>query len=420
MGKKFSIEQAASSTTIKSKPSILAKIFKNLILSQFRKINHGCIILNEGNKKIIFGDQGSSLKAEVNIYSDEFYILAGSGGDLGIAEAYAAGYWDADDMVKLIQIVIKNQEVQKSLEGGLAKLISPINRYIHRSRRNTVSGSKENIVAHYDLSNEFFQTWLDKSMTYSCAIFEPEDLSLFDASREKLDRICRKLNIQPEDHVVEIGTGWGSFAVHAAREYGCRVTTTTISNKQHAYVSNLIEKEGLKDKITLLKNDYRELKGQYDKLVSIEMIEAVGYQFYDEYFKIISQLLKDDGDALIQAITIKDQRYLKAIHSVDFIQKYIFPGSCIPSITAIQNSLTNATDLVINDVRDIGHHYARTLADWRKKFLKNKREIRKLGFDDKFLRMWLFYFAYCEGGFEEKVISDIHLHITKPGYRNSI
>ena len=232
--------------------------------------------------------------------------------------------------------------------------------------------------------------------------------------------ICKKLNLKKTDHVLEIGTGCGGFAIYAAKNYGCKVTTTTISIEQYKLAKQRVKKAGLGSKIKVLLKDYRLLKGRYDKLVSIEMIEAVCYQFYDEYFKSISQLLKDDGDALIQAITIKDQRYFKAIKSVDFIQKYIFPGSCIPSITAIQNSLTNVTDLVINDIEDIGHHYARTLADWRKKFLKNKLEIRRLGFDEQFIRMWLFYFAYCEGGFEEKVISDIHLHITKPGFRNTI
>ena len=418
MGKKFSIEQAAFSTAIKNKSSILAKFFKNLILSQFRKINHGCIILNEGNQKIVFGDQSSTLNAEVNIYSDEFYILAGSGGDLGIAEAYAAGYWDADDMVKLIQIVIKNQEVQKSLEGGLAKLINPINRYIHRSRRNTVSGSKENIVAHYDLSNEFFQTWLDKSMTYSCAIFEPEDLSLFDASKEKLDRICRKLNIQADDHVVEIGTGWGSFAVHAAKEYGCRVTTTTISNEQHAYVSDLIEKEDLKDKITLLKNDYRELKGQYDKLVSIEMIEAVGYNFIQQFFQTCSGLLKPNGLMAIQGITYHEQGFDNHLNSVDFIKKYIFPGSNLVSVNHVLSVIKNFTDLSLVHLEDITKYYAETLKLWREKYKNEMSKIKKMGYSDEFLRMWDYYFIYCEAGFRERFIGDVQLVMAKPKNKN--
>jgi cyclopropane-fatty-acyl-phospholipid synthase len=418
MVKQFSIQKAATRTAINSKPSILAKIFKKLIITQFKKINYGCIILNENNSKVIFGDEGSKLKTEVNIYSDEFYILAGSGGDLGIAEAFAAGYWDAVDMVTLIQIVIKNQEVQKSLEGGLAKLISPINRYIHRSRRNTVSGSKENIVAHYDLSNEFFQTWLDKSMTYSCAIFEPQNLSLFEASKEKLDRICRKLNIQAGDHVVEIGTGWGSFALHAVKEYGCRVTTTTISNEQHAYVSALIEKEGLKDKITLLKNDYRELKGQYDKLVSIEMIEAVGYNFIQQFFQTCSDLLKPNGLMAIQGITYHEQGFENHLNSVDFIKKYIFPGSNLISVNHVLSVIKNFTDLSLVHLEDITKHYAETLKLWREKYKDEMSKIKKMGYSDEFLRMWDYYFIYCEAGFRERFIGDVQLIMSKPKNKN--
>ena len=237
MGKRISLEKAASETAIKTKPGVLVRVFKKILHAQFSKIKHGCIILNEDGSRIIFGDETASLKTEVTIFSSEFYVLAGSGGEVGVAEAYAAGYWDAEDMVRLIQIVIKNQDLQKALDGGIAKLLSPINRLIHRSRKNTVSGSKDNIVAHYDLSNEFFQKWLDKSMTYSCAVFEPKDLSLYDASIEKLDRICRKLELKASDHVIEIGTGWGSFAVHAVKNYGCTITTTTISEEQFDYVT---------------------------------------------------------------------------------------------------------------------------------------------------------------------------------------
>ena len=257
-------------------------------------------------------------------------------------------------------------------------------------------------------------------MMYSSAIYKTKKTNLEDAAANKLNVICKKLKLKKSDHLIEIGSGWGGFAIFAAKNYGCKVTTTTISIEQYKFTKNRIREMGLAKQIRVLLKDYRSLRGQYDKLISIEMIEAVGHQFYDEYFSVISRLLKADGEALIQAITIKDQRYSHAIKSVDFIQKYIFPGSCIPSLTAIQNSLTNSTDLVINDVRDIGRHYAITLAHWRENFIKNKKNIRKLGFDEEFLRMWLFYFAYCEGGFEEKVISDVHLHITKPGYRNTI
>ena len=418
MGRQFSIEQAASNTVIKSKPSVLAKIFKKLLLYQFKQIKYGCIILNEGDSKIVFGDENSNLKVEAHVLSDEFYVLAGSGGDLGIAEAYSAGYWDADDMVKLIQIVIKNQEIQKSLEGGFAKFLNPINRYIHRSRRNTVSGSKDNIVAHYDLSNEFFQTWLDKSMTYSCAIFEPENLSLYDASKEKLDRICRKLNIQSDDHIVEIGTGWGSFALHAVKKYDCRVTTTTISNRQYEYVAKLIEKEGVKDKITLLKNDYRELNGQFDKLVSIEMIEAVGYNYIEQFFKTCSSLLKPNGLMAIQGITYHEQGFENHLKSVDFIKKYIFPGSNLISVNHVLSVIKGYTDLSLVHLEDITKYYAETLKLWRDKYKSEIKEIKRMGYSDEFLRMWDYYFIYCEAGFRERFIGDVQLVMAKPENKN--
>ena len=418
MGKQFSIEQAASETVIKRKTGVLAKIFRKLLLSQFQQIKYGCIILNENNSKIVFGDENSNLKVEAHVLSDEFYVLAGSGGDLGIAEAYSAGYWDADDMVKLIQIVIKNQEIQKSLEGGLARILSPINRYIHRSRRNTVSGSKENIVAHYDLSNEFFETWLDKSMTYSCAIFEPENLSLYDASKEKLDRICRKLNIQSDDHIVEIGTGWGSFALHAVKKYGCRVTTTTISNRQYKYVSQLVEKEGVKDKVTLLKKDYRELKGQFDKLVSIEMIEAVGYNYIEQFFQTCSGLLKPNGLMAIQGITYHEQGFENHLKSVDFIKKYIFPGSNLISVNHVLSVIKGFTDLSLVHLEDITKYYAETLKLWRDKYKSELIKIKEMGYSDEFLRMWDYYFIYCEAGFRERFIGDVQLVMAKPENKN--
>lgn len=418
MAKQFSIEKAASDTSINKKPGILVKIFRRLLLSQFKKIKVGCIILNEGMERIVFGDESSSLKVEAHVYSDEFYVLAGSGGDLGIAEAYSAGYWDADDMVKIIQIVIKNQEIQKNLEGVFAKILNPINRIIHRSRRNTVSGSKENIVAHYDLSNEFFQTWLDKSMTYSCAVFEPSNLSLYDASIEKLDRICRKLDIKADDHIIEVGTGWGSFALHAAKKYGCKITTTTISNRQHEYVSNLIKVEGLQEKITLLKDDYRSLNGQYDKLVSIEMIEAVGYNFIQNFFETCSGLLKPNGIMAIQGITYHEQGFENHLKSVDFIKKYIFPGSNLISVNHVLSIIKSYTDLSLVHLEDITKYYAHTLKLWRDKYKDEFEKIKEMGYSDEFLRMWDYYFIYCEAGFRERFIGDVQLVMAKPENKN--
>jgi len=394
-------------------------LYKKIIHQRLSQIKDAHIIIKDGKSINKFGKPGN-LSAKINILDTVFYKTIILGGTIGASESFIRGEWSSPNLTNVIRVLARNTEAQDKLENLFTLLSQPFLKVMHKLNENSVRGSKKNISRHYDLSNDFFSLFLDKNMMYSSAIYKSRKTSLEDASTNKLDVICKKLNLKKTDHVIEIGTGWGGFAIYAAKNYGCKVTTTTISIEQYKFAKQKIKEAGLGKKIKVLLKDYRLLKGQYDKLVSIEMIEAVGYQFYDEYFKIIGQLLKNDGEALIQAITIKDQRYSKAIQSVDFIQKYIFPGSCIPSITAIQNSLTSSTDLVINDIRDIGHHYARTLADWRKRFLKNKQEIRKLGFDDKFLRMWLFYFAYCEGGFEEKVISDIHLHITKPGYRNSI
>ena len=394
-------------------------LYKKIIHQRLSQIKDAHIIINDGKSINKYGKPGN-LSAKINILDTVFYKNIILGGTIGASESFIRGEWSSPNLTNVIRVLARNTEAQDKLENLFTLLSQPFLKVMHKLNENSVRGSKKNISRHYDLSNDFFSLFLDKNMMYSSAIYKSRKTSLEDASTNKLDVICKKLNLKKTDHVIEIGTGWGGFAIYAAKNYGCKVTTTTISIEQYKFAKQKIKEAGLGKKIKVLLKDYRLLKGQYDKLVSIEMIEAVGYQFYDEYFKIIGQLLKNDGEALIQSITIKDQRYSKAIQSVDFIQKYIFPGSCIPSITAIQNSLTSSTDLVINDIRDIGHHYARTLADWRKRFLKNKQEIRKLGFDDKFLRMWLFYFAYCEGGFEEKVISDIHLHITKPGYRNSI
>ena len=394
-------------------------LYKKIIHQRLSQIKDAHIIIKDGKSINKFGKPGN-LSAKINILDAIFYKNIILGGTIGASESFIRGEWSSPNLTNVIRVLARNTEAQDKLENLFTLLSQPFLKVMHKLNENSVRGSKKNISRHYDLSNDFFSLFLDKNMMYSSAIYKSSKTSLEDASTNKLDVICKKLNLKKTDHVIEIGTGWGGFAIYAAKNYGCKVTTTTISIEQYKFAKQKIKEAGLGKKIKVLLKDYRLLKGQYDKLVSIEMIEAVGYQFYDEYFKIIGQLLKNNGEALIQAITIKDQRYSKAIQSVDFIQKYIFPGSCIPSITAIQNSLTSSTDLVINDIRDIGHHYARTLADWRKRFLKNKQEIRKLGFDDKFLRMWLFYFAYCEGGFEEKVISDIHLHITKPGYRNSI
>lgn len=290
---------------------------------------------------------------------------------------------------------------------------------MHFLNKNTEKGSRRNIAAHYDLGNDMFELFLDPTMMYSSGIFPSDTATMEEASIYKLDRICQKLQLQPSDHLVEIGTGWGSMAIHAAKHYGCEVTTTTISEEQYALAEKRIAEEGLQDRIHLLKSDYRALEGKFDKLVSIEMIEAVGHQYLDTYIGTINRLLKDDGIALLQAITIDDQRYEEAKNSVDFIKRYIFPGSFIPCITAIQNSFTRSSDMKMIHMEDITPHYARTLAAWRERFLKNQDAIKALGYDDTFIRLWDFYFAYCEGGFAERVIGDVQVIFAKPMNRRT-
>jgi cyclopropane-fatty-acyl-phospholipid synthase len=305
------------------------------------------------------------------------------------------------------------------MERGLARFAAPARRALHWLNRNTRAGSRRNIEAHYDLGNEFFALFLDESLMYSSAVFEGGGGDLHSAQLAKLDRVCRKLQLRPSDHLVEIGSGWGSLAIHAAREYGCRVTTTTISPAQYALACERIRTAGLADRVEVLLADYRDLRGRYDKVVSIEMIEAVGWQYYETYFAKVSQLLAPDGLALIQSITIADHRYEFARRSVDFIQKYIFPGCTIPSIGALCNAVMRASDLRLFHLEDIGPHYARTLRLWRERFLSRRCDMHALGHSEEFCRLWEFYFSYCEGGFEERAISDVQMLLVKPENRRA-
>lgn len=306
----------------------------------------------------------------------------------------------------------------QQLDSGWAKLLKPINNYIHRKRQNTLTGSKENILAHYDLSNDFYKLWLDNSMTYSCGVFKDETTTLEEASIEKLDRICRKINLSENDSILEIGTGWGSFAIHAAKNYGCNITTTTISDAQYDYAKNKIFEEGLDDKITLLNQDYRNLTGTFDKIVSIEMIEAVGHEYVPLFFQKVSKLLKKDGLFALQGITYNDHNFDDYKHSVDFIKKYIFPGSCLISISQITNAIKKKTDLSIVNLEDITMHYATTLHKWRNNFMEVIPAIKELGFSNAFINMWEFYFHYCEAGFLERNIGDYQVIFAKSNTRD--
>jgi cyclopropane-fatty-acyl-phospholipid synthase len=412
-------ETLTNSLKVKSRSKWVASFAKSQILNHLGKLQSGQLNLVDGSENHSFGDESHPLHAVIYVHDPRFYGEIAFGGSIGAGEAYMLGYWSADNLTNVIRLMCINQPVMDNLEGGYQWLTKPIMRLLHWLNSNTTEGSRKNIAAHYDLGNDMFQLFLDPTMMYSSAMFNSDTKTLQQASELKLKTICDKLDLKHTDHVLEIGTGWGGFSIYAAKNYGCKITTTTISEQQYHLAKKRVEAAGVSDKITLLLDDYRHLNGQYDKLVSIEMIEAVGYQFYDTYFAKLSSLLKPEGLALIQAITIADQRYESAKKSVDFIQRYIFPGSCIPSNTAMLNSVTNVTDMRLIDLKDIGPHYATTLRMWRENFFSNLDQVRKLGYSEEFIKMWTFYFCYCEGGFEERALGDVHLLLAKPANRSA-
>lgn len=414
-------ETLTSSLKKKNRAKWVAGFAKSQILSHLQRLTKGSLSLKDGNELHHFGQDAADavISANIQVHDARFYGEIAFGGSIGAGEAYMLGYWSTDNLTDVIRLMCINQSVMDNLEGGYQWLTKPIMRVLHWLNSNTTEGSRKNIAAHYDLGNSLFELFLDPTMMYSSAIFNDNTPTLQSASELKLKTICDKLDLQSTDHVLEIGTGWGGFAIYAATHYSCKVTTTTISQQQYQLAKQRVEAAGLQDKITLLLDDYRHLQGQYDKLVSIEMIEAVGYQFYDTYFAKVSALLKPTGLALIQAITIADQRYESAKKSVDFIQRYIFPGSCIPSNTAMLNSVANKTDLRLYDLEDIGPHYATTLRMWRENFFSQIDQVRKLGYSEEFIKMWEFYLCYCEGGFEERALGDVHLLLAKPDNRRA-
>jgi len=396
---------------------ILHRVVRNLVLKALSAVRQGHIILVDCDQRREFGDPDASLTATVRVTHPDFYRRVAFGGTIAAGEAYMDGLWSCNDLTSLIQIMVRNQGAQQELEGGLARIASPLRRILHRLNDNTHSGSRKNIAAHYDLGNDFYQLFLDPTMAYSCGIFARADSSLEEASMAKFDRICRKLGLSPGMQVLEIGTGWGGFAIHAAKHFGCHVTTTTISRQQHDHSAEQIATTGLGDNITLLLQDYRDLTGRFDRLVSIEMIEAVGHRHLPTYFRSCSERLKPDGAALIQAITMPDHHYDRYLAAPDFINRYIFPGSCCPSLHAIMEAVSRATDLRLAHLEDISPHYARTLQKWRDAFHANLEQVRGMGFDERFIRMWEFYLCYCEGGFAERFTGVAQLMFTKPLYR---
>lgn len=400
--------------------SPLSALGRRLLLAQFAALHDGELTLIEWDgTRHRFGKQTSRLDLSVTLHIDhpQLYADAAFGGTVGAGEAYIRGLWRCDDLTGLVRIFVANREVMNGMDSRWALVSRPVLKIFHFLNRNSKAGSARNISAHYDLGNALYELMLDPTMAYSCGIFEHENATLEQASIAKFEAICRKLQLQASDQVVEIGTGWGGLAIHAASKYGCHVTTTTISREQHDYAKEKIERAGLSDRITLLLEDYRELKGRYDKAISIEMIEAVGANYLDTYLAKCSSLLAPHGAMLLQAITIQDQFYEQARKSVDYIQRFIFPGSFIPSVEAISRSLTRATDLKIFNLEDIGPHYARTLREWRRNFFDHLPKVRALGYPDSFVRLWEFYLCYCEGGYAERQLGDVQLLLTKPDCR---
>ncbi len=378
----------------------------------------GSLTLHDGDATYVFGNpNGVGPHASVQIIDRRVYREMLSGGALAAAECYVAGFWESTDLTQVVRVFAANLDTTSGIARALGAVSRPLLRLSHWLNRNDKSGSRKNIRAHYDLGNELFETFLDPSMMYSSAIYPSARATLEEAQDYRLHHICRKLDLQAGDHLLEIGTGWGGLAIHAAQHYGCRVTTTTISDEQFAYARQRIQAAGLEDRITLLKQDYRDLEGRYDKIVSIEMIEAVGHQYLPGYFKVLSERLNDNGSVLLQCITMPDQRYSRYRKSVDFIRKYIFPGGHLPSLSVIMDNLRDNTDMQAVHLEDMTEHYAHTLRDWHKRFVSARQRILLQGYDESFYRLWRYYFAYCEGGFAERAITTHQLMFAKAGNR---
>lgn len=386
------------------------------LLARFDALDHGTLVIRDALGEHRVGRASGDALPTVHVWVDDpaFYRAVAAQGSVGAGEAYIAGHWRCDDLVMLVRLLVRNRVLLDGMETGIARLGSWALRRWHALRRNTREGSRRNIAAHYDLGNDFFALFLSPDLMYSSAMFASADDDLDTASFRKLETVCRTLALSPGDRVVEIGTGWGGFALHAARHHGCHVTTTTISREQHALASQRVAEAGLQDRVTLLLQDYRDLQGEYDKLVSIEMIEAIGAPYLDTFFGTLGALLRPGGQALLQAITIEDHRYVQARDSVDYIKRFVFPGSFIPSLNAMYAAKTRASDLQVVHQQDFGLSYAYTLRAWRRRFMLRLQDVRAQGFDERFIRLWEFYLAYCEGGFLERSIGVSHLLMQRP------
>ncbi|HKK03033.1 MAG TPA: cyclopropane-fatty-acyl-phospholipid synthase family protein [Gammaproteobacteria bacterium] len=405
----------------RTRPGRMQRLARRTLLARLARLEEGALEIHDAGGTMRFGEaaRAGGLSARIEVLHPQFWADAVFGGTTDAGEAYIHGLWKCDDLTALVRIMVANRGVLESLDSGPLQLAKLARRLGHWLNRNSREGSRRNIAAHYDLGNDFFRLFLDPTMNYSCGIFESPEASMEQASIAKMEAACRKLALEPDDHLLEIGTGWGALAVHAASRYGCRVTTTTISKEQHALASQRVRDAGLEDRVEVLLSDYRELEGRYDKLVSVEMIEAVGHQYLDTYFRKCAGLLKPDGLMLLQAITIRDELYAEALKSVDFIQRFVFPGGFLPSVSAMTASLSRTGDLQMLHLQDIGLHYAQTLRRWRRDFFRNIEAVRAQGYSDSFIRLWEYYLCYCEGGFLERNIGTVQMLMGKPRNRRA-
>jgi cyclopropane-fatty-acyl-phospholipid synthase len=413
-----------SGTGRRAPGTVRERTARRIVLSLLARIRSGELEVVEGppwrtrTYRLLYGEPVPErpLRARLRVHSPNFYrqLLHGS---LGASDSYAAGEWDCDDLVALTRIAARNVGAWDRARRLFAPVLEPLRRAARRLQRNTPGRSREHVAAHYDLGNELFELFLDEAMMYSCAVFPNQAATLDEASLAKLELVCAKLELGPGENVLEIGAGWGGFAIYAAREHGCRVTTTTISAEQHAYASERVREAGLADLVTVLREDYRELQGSYDKLVSIEMIEAVGWRDFPTFFRRCSELVGDGGAMLLQAIVIEDGAYEAEKAARSFINTHIFPGGCLPSMKVISRNLGRVTDFRVLDVEDLTSHYVTTLEHWRRRFLAAAERVTELGYDERFLRRWELYLAYCEGGFSERRIQDVQMLLAKPGWR---
>jgi cyclopropane-fatty-acyl-phospholipid synthase len=401
-------------------PATLQPFFKRVVLDRVRQFASGELVIADETGETTVGTRSAdNLRACITVRQPRLWRRVMFGGLLAATEAYMDGDWDADNLTDLARLFARNIDQVTSLDSGLSRLIRPAALWRQARSRNSRAGSRRNISAHYDLGNDFFSLMLDPTMMYSCGIFEHEHATLEEASLAKIDRLCRKLNLHQDDHLLEIGTGWGGFAIRAASTFGCRVTTTTISRQQYELARARVAQAGLGDRVTVLLADYRDLEGTYSKLVSVEMIEAVGADYFETFFRTCASLVRRDGLIAIQAITVADQRFEAARDAVDFIKHHVFPGSCIPSVQALLAAASSGSDLRLVDLEDFTPHYARTLAEWRRNLATHHDAVAQIT-DERFRRLWQLYLAYCEGGFAERHTGLVQLLMARPAWRGEV